>query len=757
MLVNVVSIICCAIFAIVGLFVVAKIVFKMVKDRKEAISYIRSFKKGKCALILLPVFALYWVGFYHSDGNVIRAFYASIENALGFLVMKYDLDDIDALMQANALYKHTVYAGMLLVLLNAMLFAFSWLGQYLVCGAQRLIDRCSNRDRLVLVGNSPENIAIYHSDKKRRKLLLEDVAAVNASNRKKEEESLYMNGVAFQFANSLDAEIEKRICWARRRNKECLIIVNTGDDKRNIGICKTIVQKIAHEKSEIGDIYKKLNVYVFGDPKYETVYADAVNKGNGCVHYVNKYMKVAMDFVDRYPFSQFMDERQIDYETTLIRDGVDINAILIGFGRANQQIFLTSVANNQFLTGSEAEPKLKAVNYVIFDKTPAENNKNLNHSYYRFKNECCDENGKVILDEENYLDPPELPAKETYHHLDINDQNFYRQIQSVVTRNKNDANFIIIAFGADLENLDLAQKLIEKRKEWGLDNLTIFVKARAWHKENSFQDDAACYFIGNERDVVYNIDKITNDIIYKMSQERDVFYKVAKEANGNSSYEELCTTASRAWHMKKTQIERESSLYCCLSLRSKLQLMGLDYCTEREIQELGLYAYSQKAYWEYVASDDMPQNSMGEGQQPKIIFSDLNFKQSRRRTMAIHEHMRWNSYMLSKGMIPATIKQIEELEVDDKGRYINGKNYPLRRHGNLTTFEGLMEFRRIVGKKPDTDEKNEDVIQYDYQILDDAYWLLRTQGYKIVDKKALQEARKNKQKEQEKSKTVAIS
>jgi hypothetical protein len=270
-------------------------------------------------------------------------------------------------------------------------------------------------------------------------------------------------------------------------------------------------------------------------------------------------------------------------------------------------------------------------------------------------------------------------------------------------------------------------------------------------------DNAGTFSIATASDTTIATATLSGSIITVTPVKPGTTKVVAKEANGNSSYEELCTTASRAWHMKKTQIERESSLYCCLSLRSKLQLMGLDYCTEREIQELGLYAYSQKAYWEYVASDDMPQNSMGEGQQPNIIFSDLNFKQSRRRTMAIHEHMRWNSYMLSKGMIPATIKQIEELEVDDKGRYINGKNYPLRRHGNLTTFEGLVEFRRIVGKKPDTDEKNEDVIRYDYQILDDAYWLLRTQGYKIVDKKALQEARKNKQKEQEKSKTVAIS
>jgi hypothetical protein len=250
-----------------------------------------------------------------------------------------------------------------------------------------------------------------------------------------------------------------------------------------------------------------------------------------------------------------------------------------------------------------------------------------------------------------------------------------------------------------------------------------------------------------------------------MSQERDVFYKLAKEIGkyDDAQFEQLRNRASSEWHVKKNQIERESSLYCCLSLRSKLQLMGLDYCTEQELADLHPYheklqAYEQTAYWEHMAKDDMPRNSAGEQERPVVSFADLSYPQSRRKTMAIHEHLRWNSFMITKGMIPASIAQIQ-------GEAENGKNYALRRHGNLTTFDGLVAFRNIVAdrdvaewekaqeQKPTAEEKakkraeleaNADVIKYDYQILDDAYWLLRTQDYRIVDKKKLEIARKNR-------------
>ena len=87
-------------------------------------------------------------------------------------------------------------------------------------------------------------------------------------------------------------------------------------------------------------------------------------------------------------------------------------------------------------------------------------------------------------------------------------------------------------------------------------------------------------------------------------------------------------------------------------------------------------------------------------------------------------------------MIPSTRQQILNETVISNGRtkHTNGKNYALRRHGNITTFDGLVEFRQLIAKRDKCQEVNCDVIKYDYQLLDDAYWLLNKNGYKIVKK-----------------------
>ena len=111
---------------------------------------------------------------------------------------------------------------------------------------------------------------------------------------------------------------------------------------------------------------------------------------------------------------------------------------------------------------------------------------------------------------------------------------------------------------------------------------------------------------------------------------------------------------------------------------------------------------------------------------------DLDFKESLRTNLAILEHYRWNAYMLTKGIIPASIDQILNEKVNDK--FTNGKNYALRRHGNITTFDGLVEFRKLVAERDNKTELDKDVIKYDYQILDDAHWMLKKCGYKLIRK-----------------------
>ena len=122
------------------------------------------------------------------------------------------------------------------------------------------------------------------------------------------------------------------------------------------------------------------------------------------------------------------------------------------------------------------------------------------------KNECYYDVEKSVIKKEEYLPFPDLPALEKYRHLDINDTDFYNPIKNIATKNPNDENFIIIAFGSDLENIDLAHKLVEKRKEWNIPNLIIFVKVRSVIKEEDkdqkklILNDERCFFFGNEKE-----------------------------------------------------------------------------------------------------------------------------------------------------------------------------------------------------------------------------------------------------------------
>ena len=337
-----------------------------------------------------------------------------------------------------------------------------------------------------------------------------------------------------------------------------------------------------------------------------------------------------------------------------------------------------------------------------------------------------------------------MPANEIYCKLDINDNTFYAQIKSVLDSNKKGVNFAIIAFGSDLDNIDLAYKLNEKRREWNADNLILFVKVRQAHNEIALFNERDCFEIGNEKDCVYDINSLTNGWLYSMARSRDELYAleydytsgdVDKETIKTPEYVEQCRKKCyKKWFVGRSQLERDSNIYACLSLRSKLNLIGLD-CVKKEAEGKAL---SDKEYLD-VYSKGFPlvqRKDKAELQGKRIIAYDLEFPPSLRTNLAINEHQRWNAYMISKGLVPATIEQILN-ETDDKGNFTNGKNYGLRRHGNITTMQGLVDFRKLVAEKLGKSEEDCDVIKYDYQLMDDAWWLLDKNGYKIVKKKKI--------------------
>lgn len=746
MIYNFTSIICIIVLAIITV-AYGLAIFR--REHNKRVDFIRKFKKGNCAIVYLAAIPLYWIGHIYAGQSAFPSFFSAINRTMTLVTLRYDISSISGLMADNSIYTFAVYFCFILVAINAMLFVLSFLHQKIWEWRQRKHWSWSRKEKLLIVGNNEENLKIYSSEQNKIAMLLDDISD-------KDKTKLYAKKVRFISKSSDVGDISKKNkkraelsgieeycckllskCLSNPK-KSCIIVINTKDDNQNIELCHKIVSCTSaffkdKDPTAFADNLTRIRVYVFGMPIHENIYNSIVESSNGCIRYINKYRQIAMDFVERYPLTQFMTCKQIDYKTSLLRDGVNVNVAMIGFGKTNQQIFLTSVANNQFLVETEGKTVLKKVRYHIFDKQHLENNKNLNHNYYRFKNEFEDRiNAQEKGHDDRYLPFPALPADEHYDKLDVNDSDFYKKIRSALSAEES-FNYVIIAFGTDLENIDMAQKMLEKKQEWELENTYIFVKVRGGDVGYSIFKRDDCFMIGDEERAVYNINRINDDIITAMAKMRNRIYSLEHEIASKLnkafmvSVKTIYAQADCDWYNKKTSFERESNLYACLSLRSKLHLMGMDYVHKDFIPDKD-DAVTSDAYLNCYAGDDKPPyyDELADGK--KIVKYDLKFKDSRRTTMAIHEHLRWNSFMLSKGFVPASKKEI----FDDKCK--NGKNYSLRKHGNLTTFEGLLEFRKLIAQRGEQDELEADVIKYDYQLLDDAYWLLSNYNYQIISR-----------------------
>ena len=704
------------------------------KNRAERISYIRSFKKGKGAVIYIYSIPLFWIGYLSSGQNAINSLFYAIRKSVELVVLRYDIAPVQSVMESNQLYCAAIYLCYTLVCINAILFIISLANQHLWHYCKEIQFKYSRKDKIILFGNNKYNHSIYLSDSNRQKIIIAHISNDDA-------QSLYMKNMLYRDETSLSTYIEYIIKRSIKNNNEKIVIINTGDDVSNLEICQIFKNGIMKlNEDDRLTCFCRLKIFTFGDPEYESIYEDIVSNSLGCISYINKYKRIAVDIIEKYPFSLFLSEHHVDYTTSCLNSEVEINALLIGFGKTNRQFFLTSVANNQFITNTDSDIGLKKVNYHLFDRDFISNNKKLNHNYNRYKNEFVD----IDINVHDYLPLPTQPANTFFYKLDVNDIEFYKNIREIVS-DKNSVSYVIIAFGSDLENIDMAKKILCKFREWVIKDFTVFVKVRNDYNEIHNIEDDHCFIVGNEKLSVYNIKSILADHLSKMAQMRDVVYEIEREIVQDTKsvnlkkIEYIKNQAYKDWYMRKTQLDRESCVYCCLSLRSKLNLMGLDYC---HIDDERKPALSEQEYLDIYALNDIPDKSyynlLADGK--PIIHYPLDFKKSLRRNFAIQEHLRWNSFMISKGVVPASRKQILT-EVNSVGQYTNGKNLNQRRHGCLTTFNGLLEYRRIianrdisVGETLQQVEIRKDVIKYDYQIMDDAHWLLTKCGYKIIRK-----------------------
>lgn len=575
-------------------------------------------------------------------------------------------------------------------------------------------------EALYIVGYNDENIRLYNS-----------CASYDASLIIREGEECHESGIKAIYSDKPENVIKEAILKGK-----LTVILNTGCDVEGIQICKSIVEylkfMVDNEKSEakntlIRKLFSDFRLFVIGTDEYKEAYENIEDSGHGCIRYINRLTTLAFDFIDNYPIARFIPKDKILPDTT-IDEAFGISVIMVGFGELNRKILTASIANNQFLCrDSEGKLILKPVEYKILAEGVSNSIKS---TLPLFRYECelirYNEEGKII-DNPDYLELPTPPASTEFIDVKFDTGALISQISRLLD-NDNTLLLVIIDCSSEEDNFRLTSAIsdldaFKKNRK----NVRLFARAMG--------TGSSAFYSYGLNSLFLDIEQLIKDNIYNMAIERNRIYTLESEylkdiADGSfdGDFDDIIALADYKWYTKRSYTDKASNIYAMLSIRSKLNLLGLDYTNiESPTPELDsydeIYTMGEIRYLDNISV-------MGRRVPAEMTYE---FTNSVRGILAHQEHYRWNSFMISMGYIPATIYDILN-EKNENLSYTNGKNTILKRHGNITTAEGLIKFRQLISMRDSCDELERDVICYDYQLMDDVVWLLKRNGYKIIRK-----------------------
>ncbi len=524
-----------------------------------------------------------------------------------------------------------------------------------------------------------KNAAMVASSSRGKAILLCDAARPHA------------NGVEVPDVTDADAMFD---LFGQVSDRLTRLIVVFDDKRLNVEFARRFAERAS--KTEPCDLSLReprgLHCYVLGSTEELEPFVEATG---GRLHAIDAPRLAAMDFIANYPITEFMGERELDVSTATVRQDADINVALVGFGERQKELYLALVANSQLMTLVDGEVREKTIKYWIYDKNHSE--KGANSEYFLRYNAMY---GELVAHKDEYLPLPDMPSEEIYiNSLDALDLGGYCMI--------------VVDMGEDEENLSVASELAKRFK--GKGNVHVFARQKKRGECGEvigfgFEDESFCF------------DRIVNSSFELMAKDRHFCYSLEYSGAPKNRDEEisLFRKAIADWYGASKQAQRDSNVYACLSLKMKFQLMGLDLVRgEGDLDAREEFSRAYAAGDEIVYTGEMIN---GKG---VVDYGDCLFRRGTvRNILAMQEHDRWNAYMMSMGFVPASI---EDIRLKSKAEMLKE-----RKHANLTTYDGLLTYRRLKAEWLGKTEAETDVIKYDYQLMDDALWLVLRNGFGIV-------------------------
>lgn len=449
----------------------------------------------------------------------------------------------------------------------------------------------------------------------------------------------------------------------------------------------------------------------------------------GRLDFFNPYEMRAREFFFRHPVTEFLGD-YIDTDKGRLRGEFDdkgkilkadgtpykIKNIFVGYGNANYHMLKWSVLTGQLL-GCD-------YNAVVFDENVKDGTPSVLQSM--FKNQACGlfPDGYERCGGE-YLPSPEEEYNIEFLGSNILSDSFYGTIRQII--GDSDFTAIYIALGDDSKDIETACEIRQVLREYNipLNKVRLFAKVS---KNTALNSDLV---INNIRNIDVRIETF--------GAEEEVY---SKENVIGDTIERYAQTVSNTRGLKwelLSETERDSNRQVAIHLRTKLQLIGFDLADASDAEGVvgkeeydKAYGISDKNVREIIENRDKLKYLVRQS------YVDENFVgendpvlDTPRNNLARLEHLRWNTFNLVAGWTKKPINKIgaervDKIDTDDTGR----KNEYTKQHACITTFEGLIELRRIQAeqlcklsdyKSFEDAEKEADTVNYDFSTMDELF------------------------------------
>ena len=456
---------------------------------------------------------------------------------------------------------------------------------------------------------------------------------------------------------------------------------------------------ITYKKAETNSKNIYLYVEIEGE-KAETIRREIIEK-NGMEAFIDTFSTnelLARIFIEANPITKYLPKEYI--KEAAIKQGTEISVFVLGFGKLGRELYRQSILNNQLVT-FDGEYKVLQINYYLCDTNIDTTEWNINGL-----TEALDE-----LNISNYFTLPELPFKAKVIDRSPTSREILTAIKKQVKKD-NSYTLIIIDTNEDCLNIEVGAKL--KTALFGAKNYHIFVRSEVAYTK----DEELVTYFGNS-EAVFNHDIIVNDSLSTMAKKLNEVYTIqyacTEEKNRTDFTQYIREKAKKEWQ-NLDYFTIYSNIYSVMNLRTKLNLLGLDYVKDGNSKNTSLITEHR-------------------GHKVEYIYSDY-FTPSVRNALIAQEHARWNAYHLLCEYLPLEKNNITVKSDDGKKVRFNVKNSAAKKHACLTTYNGLNELSSYLAHKANNGgtAADYDYYIYDEMLINSAEELLNSLGYSLIEK-----------------------